>query len=138
MFSKSSKAPGGASAMSATGGKNTPFSLLGGDVTVTGNIAASTDLHIDGQVDGDISCASLVQGADSRIRGHVTAKSARIGGTVDGSITADELVVEATARISGDVTYATISIAAGGQVAGQFAHKNASADLKLVQGDKTA
>jgi cytoskeletal protein CcmA (bactofilin family) len=118
----------------ATGAKHTPFSIIGGDVVITGNVEASVDLHIDGRIDGDISCAALVQGADSRIKGHVHAKSARIGGLIEGSITADELIVESSARITGDVSYDVISIATGGQIDGKMSHMSGgrTADLKLV------
>lgn len=138
MFSKSSKSPRPVSPTSATGGKSIPFSLIGGDVTITGNVAASVDLHIDGTIEGDISCASLVQGPDSRITGHVTAQSARLAGLVDGSISADELVVESSARITGDVTYATITIAPGSRIDGRFTHKDGAppaAELKLITSD---
>ncbi|MBO9574559.1 MAG: polymer-forming cytoskeletal protein [Sphingobium sp.] len=134
MFSKSSKSPSNASSV-ATGARHTPFSLLGGDVVVRGDIEARVDLHIDGRVEGDIACAALVQGAESHIRGHVTAKSARIAGTIEGSITTDELVIEGTARVTGDVTYQSISIATGGQIDGKLTHKDpgAQGDLKLVK-----
>lgn len=134
MFSKSSKSPRPVSPMSATGAKNTPFSLIGGDVTISGNISASVDLHVDGVVEGDISCAALVQGADSRIIGHVTAQSARLAGLVDGSIMAEELVVERSARITGDVRYERITIEAGSRIDGHFAHKDngPAAELKLI------
>ncbi|KEQ53050.1 hypothetical protein BV95_02705 [Sphingobium chlorophenolicum] len=139
MFSRSSKSPRRASQMSATGAKNTPFSLIGGDVTISGNLTASVDLHIDGMVEGDISCAALVQGPDSRITGHVTAQSARLAGLVDGSITAEELVVESSARITGDVLYASISIAPGSRIEGRFTHKEngpvATGELKLIAND---
>lgn len=118
----------------ATGAKHTPFSIIGGDVVISGNISASVDLHIDGKVEGDITCAALVQGPDSKIKGHVTARTARLAGLVEGSITADELVIEASARITGDVTYDRISIAPGGQVEGRFAPKGGmqTGELKLV------
>ena len=134
MFSKSSSSQSSVSS-AATGARHTPFSIIGGDVTVRGDIEASVDLHIDGKVEGDIGCAALVQGPDSRIKGHITAKTARIGGLVEGSITADDLVVEASARITGDVTYQTISIATGGQGDGKLTHQeaNAASDLKLVK-----
>jgi len=137
MFSKSSSSPKAASPTVATGARNTPFSIIGGDVAITGNIEASVDLHIDGKVEGDIGCAALVQGADSHIKGHVTARSARIGGLIEGSITAEELIVEATARITGDVTYDVISIATGGQIDGRMTHGASAraADLKLVQNE---
>lgn len=135
MFSKSGKSSSSPFSSPATGARQIPFSLIGGDVVITGNIAATVDLHIDGKVDGDIRCAALVQGPDSRIVGEITAKSARIAGQIEGSITADELIVEASARISGDISYGTISIAPGGQVAGQFNVKGGvagAAGLKLV------
>lgn len=138
MFSKSSKSPRPVSPMSATGAKHTPFSLIGGDVTINGNLTASVDLHVDGVVEGDISCASLVQGPDSRITGHVTAQSARLAGLVDGSIDAQELVVESSARITGDVRYATITIEAGSRIEGRFAHRDKdapAAELKLIAND---
>lgn len=134
MFSKSSSSPRPASS-AATGARNTPFSIIGGDVTVRGNIEAGTDLHIDGMIEGDVACAALVQGPESRIRGNLIVTSARIAGTVDGSIVTQELVVEGSARISGDVTYQTISIAAGGQIDGKLTHKDpgVQGDLKLVK-----
>jgi cytoskeletal protein CcmA (bactofilin family) len=112
--------------MSATGGKHTPFSLIGGDVVIVGNISASVDLHIDGRIEGDIACAGLVQGQDSVVRGNVVARAARIAGTVEGSIIADELVVEKSARITGDTVYGTMSIEGGAQVDGRFTPKGAA------------
>lgn len=135
MFSKSSKSQRPVSPTSATGAKHTPFSLIGSDVTITGNLSASVDLHVDGVVDGDIGCAALVQGPDSRISGHVTAQSARLAGRVDGSITAQDLIVESTARITGDVRYRTITIAPGSRIEGRFTHEDAEtppAELKLI------
>ncbi len=141
MFSKSSKSQSSASPMAATGAKNIPFSLIGGDVVITGDISASVDLHIDGKVEGDIKCAALVQGPDSSIRGHITAKTARLSGLVEGSITAEELVVESSARITGDIAYDRITIATGGQVDGRFAHRSPAVqagDLKLISNDSAA
>lgn len=138
MFSKSSKSPRPVSPMSATGGKSIPFSLIGGDVSIAGNLTASVDLHVDGVIEGDISCAALVQGPDSRITGHVTAQSARLAGLVDGSITAGELVVESSARITGDVVYERITIEPGSRVEGRFRPKDSDvpvAELKLIASD---
>jgi cytoskeletal protein CcmA (bactofilin family) len=119
--------------VTATGGRNTPFSLIGGDVVVTGDIAATVDLHVDGRIDGDLACAGLVQGTDSVIHGAVTAKTARIAGTIEGSVTADELIVERGARIVGDVSYGTLTVAAGAVIDGQFRPKAApGVELKVV------
>ncbi|MEP0189400.1 MAG: polymer-forming cytoskeletal protein [Erythrobacter sp.] len=103
------------------GGSGSTFSVIGSDVTITGNISASADLHVDGTVEGDITCSSLVQGETSSISGAVIAETARLAGQVDGSITARELVILQSARIHGDVHYDALTIEQGAQVDGRFA-----------------
>ncbi|RJX65535.1 polymer-forming cytoskeletal protein [Tsuneonella suprasediminis] len=121
MFSKKHAAtPRQSVPMASTG---STFSVIGSDVTIKGDITASADLHIDGQIEGDIACASLVQGESSHIAGAISAESARIGGAVTGSITARELVVLQNARIEGDVHYDTLTIEQGAAVEGRFAHR---------------
>lgn len=135
-FSKPAKPSPRALIGPATGARQIPFSLIGADVVIRGDMEASVDLHVDGWVEGNIICAALAQGPDSRIAGAITARSARIAGHVEGSIDAEELVIEASARITGDVSYATISIAPGAEVAGQFTHRGAAtADLRLVSSE---
>ena len=112
-------------------GSGSTFSVIGADVTITGNVAATADLHIDGTVDGDITCAALVQGEASSISGAVVAESARMAGKVTGSIRARELVILKTARIEGDVHYDALTIEQGAQVDGRFA-PNARTAVKPV------
>lgn len=111
------------------------FSVIGADVVITGNISATVDLHVDGRVEGDISCASLVQGEASSIHGAISAESARLAGTVDGSVDARDLVITATANVTGDVSYETITIEQGGHVDGQFRHKSKVIAPKIASGD---
>jgi cytoskeletal protein CcmA (bactofilin family) len=96
------------------------FSVLGGDTAIKGDIAASADLHVDGRIEGDISCASLVQGEASAIVGNIQAETARLSGNVRGSINARELVVLKTARIHGDVHYDALTIEQGAQIDGRL------------------
>jgi cytoskeletal protein CcmA (bactofilin family) len=103
----------------ANGGST--FSVLGADVAIKGNVEASADLHVDGVVEGDLVCTSLVQGESSRIEGGITADSARLSGTIKGTITVRELVILRTARIDGDVHYETLTIEQGANVNGRFA-----------------
>jgi len=112
-------------------GSGSTFSVIGADVTITGNISATADLHIDGRIDGDITCASLVQGEKSAINGVVTADAARLAGKVTGSITAKELVILKSARIEGDVHYDALTIEQGAEVDGRFA-PNARQAVKAV------
>jgi cytoskeletal protein CcmA (bactofilin family) len=103
------------------GNANSTFSVIGGDIAIKGNISASADLHIDGSIEGDITCASLVQGESSKISGAITAETARLSGHVEGSITARELTILKSAVIEGDVHYDALTIEQGAQVDGRFA-----------------
>lgn len=119
MFSKKPASP----PKPATGNRpmtGSTFSVLGADIAIKGDISASADLHIDGKVEGDIACASLVQGESGEIAGNVHAESARLSGIVRGSITARELVILKTARIHGDAHYDALTIEQGAQVEGRF------------------
>ena len=99
------------------------FSVIGSDVVIKGDISATVDLHVDGRIEGDIACASLVQGEGSHVEGAITAETARLAGSVSGSITARELVILRTAKISGDVHYDALTIEQGAEVEGRFAHR---------------
>ena len=123
MFSKKREAPSSqqqAARTMASGGST--FSVIGPDVVIKGDISASADLHVDGTIEGDITCASLVQGNGSTIAGSIKADNARLAGTVKGTIEAKELVVLKTARIEGDVNYDSLTIEQGAAVEGRFAH----------------
>jgi cytoskeletal protein CcmA (bactofilin family) len=99
------------------------FSVIGSDVTIKGDVSAQTELHVDGRIEGDIACESLVQGESSAIEGAITAETARLAGRVSGSITARQLVVLKSARIEGDVHYDALTIEQGAEVEGRFAHR---------------
>lgn len=98
------------------------FSVLGPDVTITGNVNASADLHIDGRVEGDVNCGSLAQGSESQIFGSVTADTARLAGAIEGTVRVKTLTIERSAKITGDVEYETITIENGGHIDGRLKH----------------
>jgi cytoskeletal protein CcmA (bactofilin family) len=132
MFQKKS-APTPRQTTDTTMTSGSTFSVLGADVLIKGNIKATTDLHIDGRVEGDIDCASLVLGETSSVAGAVVATSARISGEVQGTIHAGDLVILRSARISGDVHYESLSIEQGAVVDGRFAQRQPAAQA-LIEG----
>jgi cytoskeletal protein CcmA (bactofilin family) len=107
------------------------FSMLGADLAIKGDIAATADLHIDGRVEGDITCAGLVQGEGSEIIGAITAATAHLAGTVRGSMTVGALTIQKSAHILGDVHYETLTIEQGAKVDGKFAQKGVEGPLLI-------
>ena len=114
------------------------FSVLGADIVIGGDLNAAMDLHVDGTVNGDISCAALVQGEGSKVTGAVVADSARVAGMVKGSINAGTLVILKTAMIEGDITYGALTIESGARVDGKFTHKVGEPKLTLAGGTQVS
>lgn len=113
-------------------------SVIGADIVVTGNIEASVDLHIEGRVNGDVRCATLILGEHSHIDGSVHADRVRVSGTVEGAIETGDLAIEASARVTGDVVYSRLRVANGGVLEGTLrcnpvAEEPESTPLKLVE-----
>jgi cytoskeletal protein CcmA (bactofilin family) len=121
-------APGTTAAPSAAKRGNGTLSYIGGEVTITGNISGGGDIHLDGSVEGDVGCNTLILGSGGRVRGNIVAEKVTLGGSVDGTVSAASLTVEKSARIAGDLSYDMISIENGAQVDGRMMRRNASAD----------
>jgi len=117
---------------SARSSGGSTFSVLGADTSIKGDISATADLHVDGKVEGDIACATLVQGESGEIVGGVRAECARLAGLVRGSVSAREMVVLKTARIHGDVRYDTLTIEQGATVEGHLSPR----DARVPEGDQ--
>jgi len=137
----------------SSGSSGSSFSIIGDGIIITGNIESKVDLHIDGEVIGDITCLSLVQGPSSKIKGAIVSQNASLSGSVEGSIDAGDLIISSSARIGGDVTYENVTIEQGGHVDGKFKHRSSKSPnlakstvstasmaipLELTEGDKAA
>jgi cytoskeletal protein CcmA (bactofilin family) len=115
------------------------MSMIGADIVVTGNIEAQVDLHIEGKVNGDVRCATLILGENSSVTGSIYAERVRVSGTVDGAVETRDLAIEASARVTGDVTYERLRVANGGVVEGTMKRRvveesaSDSNRLKLVE-----
>jgi len=125
MFSR--KTPASAAALRI--GKAGPpgLSFFGPEVVISGDVATSAQIHLDGRIDGNLHCAQLCQGGTGIIAGDIVADEARIAGLVQGTVNARTLIVEPSARIVGDVAYETITIAAGARIDGRLARREALA-----------
>jgi predicted acyltransferase (DUF342 family) len=55
-------------------GKMVP-SIIGEDLTITGNVTSKGEIQVDGEIKGDIHCSSLLLGEKSQVRGEIVAFS---------------------------------------------------------------
>ncbi|HEX8653960.1 MAG TPA: polymer-forming cytoskeletal protein [Allosphingosinicella sp.] len=98
-------------------------SVIGADMTITGDVRTGEDLRVDGRIEGDVSCAGLELGEGGAIEGDVEADEVRLSGSVRGRISALSVTLEAAARVSGDVGYESLAVAAGARIEGRLGHR---------------
>jgi cytoskeletal protein CcmA (bactofilin family) len=94
-------------------------SLVDEHATLRGRFITSTNLRVDGTIEGDIEAADLPQGPQSsvvvgatgRVLGDIRAYRVLVAGQVDGHIYATEKVIlEKGSRIRGDITYESLEV----------------------------
>jgi cytoskeletal protein CcmA (bactofilin family) len=123
IFSSSTPArEGGAPEPQRRRGEPTAVSIIGKDMTITGDLETEGVIKVEGAVRGTIRAATQVLvSPGATIDGDLHTREAVVGGTVRGTIHAEERVeVQATAVIAGDIHTTRILVVEGGQVNGEI------------------
>lgn len=116
-------------------------SLVGAGTVVSGDIAFTGGLRIDGEVNGNVRAVDgqsgmLVISEHARIEGEITVPHVIINGAVLGPVHATEfLELQPCARVTGDVEYNSVEMHLGAVVQGRLIHQGAVAkgvELKLA------
>lgn len=92
---------------------------LGKSITIKGELSASEDLTIYGQMEGSITLPdhTLTIGPQADVRAEIKASTVVIMGAVSGNVTASKKVeVRATGSVTGDIRSPRIVIADGAQL----------------------
>lgn len=90
----------------------TLFNALTAGSKIIGTIIATTDIRIDGQVEGDLDCqGKVVIGEQGALKGSIRCKNAEVMGKIDGKINVSEtLALRATANLQGDAVTRTLIV----------------------------
>ena len=82
---------------------------------IEGTIKSDSDIRIDGEIKGKLTCSSkVIIGPTGKISGEVFCKNAVIEGSFDGVLNVDELLnVRETAKVDGDVRTNKLIIQSG-------------------------
>ena len=114
-------------------------SIISENAKLKGDIISEGIVHIDGQVEGDISCEELVIGVKGIVVGSVSANNIQLYGVLNGKAAADNLFIAKSAKLIGDATHNTIAIEPGAYVDGHCMRigspipaEQAKPDLMLV------
>jgi cytoskeletal protein CcmA (bactofilin family) len=99
-------------------------SVIGADLSITGNLESTGAVQIDGEVQGDIHAARIVVGEEANITGALIANEIVISGNVQGSIRGNNVIFQAASRIEGDVFHKTLTIEQGAYFEGKSRRSN--------------
>ncbi len=107
-------------AAAAQGGKSATGapSVLSSDLYIKGNLKTTSDIKIEGQVEGDIRARILTIGEDATIRGQLIADEVVVNGRIIGKVRGVKVRLNSGARVEGDIIHETIAIEAGAHFEG--------------------
>ena len=93
---------------------------------ITGDIVSDSNLLIEGEIIGNVSCSGkVVIGTSGKIKGNLVCVNAEVDGAMDGELTIENLLVlRTTARIKGDIQTLKLNIEEGAYFEGACVMKS--------------
>ena len=106
-------------------------SIIGEDLTIKGNVCSKGEIQIDGTIEGDIRCGSLLLGDKSKVTGGVAAEDVIVRGHIVGSVRGLRITLQAQSHVEGDIFHQSLAIEQGAYFEGKSRHSdNALAEIK--------
>jgi len=98
---------------------NGSASVIGADLSITGNLESKGEVQIEGEIQGDVHARRIVIGEGARIIGALIAEEVVVRGSVQGSIRGNAVTFQSSSRIEGDVFHKSLAIEQGAYFEGK-------------------
>ena len=95
------------------------ISTISEDLTITGNVESQGELHLNGQVQGDVRCVVLVLGENAELEGNVVAEDVMVRGRLIGSVRAQKVMLQSTAHVEGNLFHKSLALEQGTHFEGE-------------------
>jgi cytoskeletal protein CcmA (bactofilin family) len=89
---------------------------------MVGSLTSESAIHLEGRLDGDVRCVSLVIGDSGQVNGNVRAEQVAIHGRFKGHIIARRLFLSAASRVEGDILIEAFAVEVGASFEGNCRH----------------
>jgi cytoskeletal protein CcmA (bactofilin family) len=109
-------------------------SIIGEDLTVIGNVSSKGEIQIDGAIQGDVDCSSLLLGDKAQVQGSVRAEDVVVRGKVVGSVRGLRVTLQSQSHVEGDIFHQSLAIEQGAY----FEGKSRRSDDPMAEGKKSA
>jgi len=95
--------------------------VLASGIEITGSIKFSTDMIIDGKIDGEIISekGKVTIGENANIKGDVKAGEVKLYGKVDGKITSERCELKTKSILNGDIKTKMLNMEDGAKLSGR-------------------
>jgi cytoskeletal protein CcmA (bactofilin family) len=104
---------------------------------IIGSVTAEGAVEVNGDLEGDLTCASLDVSRKAHIRGSVQASRIVVNGKIEGPIRARTVILKSHAHVVGDIMAKTLSIKKGAFFDGRSANiADKKEDLPMPNGSK--
>jgi cytoskeletal protein CcmA (bactofilin family) len=114
-------------------------SIIGDDLTIRGNITSKGEIQVDGEIEGDVRCGSLLLGDKSKVMGGVAAEDVVVRGHIVGSITGLRITLQGQCHVEGDILCQTLAIEQGAYFEGKSRRSdNPLAEIKAMGANGSA
>jgi cytoskeletal protein CcmA (bactofilin family) len=113
-------------------------SIIGDDLMISGNVTSAGELHIDGRIEGDVRCASLILGDSSEIKGNVIAEEVMVRGRLIGSVRGRRVILHSSAHVEGDVFHKDLAMEQGAYFDGESRRSDDPMAAAKAQGEQMA
>jgi cytoskeletal protein CcmA (bactofilin family) len=95
------------------------ISTISEDLTITGSVTSQGELHLNGQVQGDVHCIALVLGENAQLEGNVVADDVMVRGRLIGSVRALKVILQSTAHVEGNLVHKSLAVEHGTHFEGE-------------------
>lgn len=107
--------------------------IIDAGLCIKGDLETEGEVQVDGQVKGEIKCASLIVGKDGSVLGDVSAGEVVVRGKVKGTIRATRVILQDNADVEGDIFHHRIAIEEGARFLGASNHETGEATSQLAK-----
>ena len=87
--------------------------VIGDGLKILGHVTADGLVEVNGQIEGDLHCTSLIVSPKAQIVGSITAEQVVVNGRVEGPIQGGDVVLKSQAHVVGDIHHQSLTIEKG-------------------------
>ncbi len=97
--------------------------VIGQGFTIVGRVSAEGLVQVNGRIEGELNCHSLVVSPGAEILGSVTAEHIEVNGTIQGPVHGGDVVLRSRAHVVGDIHHRSLTIGKGAYFEGRSMQK---------------